>query len=61
MNHFPKTVGFIMDGNRRWAERRNLPIASGHSKGAKTLNRIVKFCANLDLSEITVFAFSTEN
>ena len=45
MNHFPKTVGFIMDGNRRWAERRNLPIVSGHSKGAKTLNRIIKFCA----------------
>ena len=50
-----------MDGNRRWAEQRKLPIFSGHTKGTNTLKKIIKDCIDLNIEELTVFAFSTEN
>jgi undecaprenyl diphosphate synthase len=57
----PKHVAIIMDGNRRWAEKNNLPSSLGHIKGAKTLTNIVKKAADLNIKILTVFAFSTEN
>ena len=43
----PKNIAIIMDGNRRWAEKRNLPVYTGHKKGASNLkknyNRMYKF------------------
>ena len=38
----PETVAIIMDGNRRWAKKNNLPIPSGHRKGIESLIEIVK-------------------
>ncbi|MDR2760509.1 MAG: di-trans,poly-cis-decaprenylcistransferase [Rickettsiales bacterium] len=62
MGEFPENIAIIMDGNGRWAQRRGLPIVAGHSKGAATLEKMVKYCANLrELKSLTVFAFSTEN
>ena len=54
-------VAFIMDGNRRWAKKRGLPIAMGHKKGAETLIEIAKGAKELGLKYMTVYAFSTEN
>ncbi len=61
MNRFPKTIGIIMDGNRRWAKNRNLPIISGHRAGVKSLKKIVVRCCEIGVKELNIFAFSTEN
>jgi undecaprenyl diphosphate synthase len=50
-----------MDGNARWAEARGLPVLAGHRQGAKTLKQTVKDAVKLGISELTVYAFSTEN
>jgi undecaprenyl diphosphate synthase len=54
-------VAIIMDGNARWAEARGLPVLAGHRQGAKTLKDTVKIAVRLGISELTVYAFSTEN
>ncbi|MBQ8671764.1 MAG: isoprenyl transferase [Alphaproteobacteria bacterium] len=54
-------IAFIMDGNRRWAKKRGLPIAMGHKKGAETLIEVAKGAKKIGLKYMTVYAFSTEN
>lgn len=54
-------IAFIMDGNRRWAKKKGLPIAAGHKKGAETLIEIAKAAKKLGVKYMTVYAFSTEN
>ena len=54
-------IAFIMDGNRRWAKKKGLPVASGHKKGAETLIDIAKTAKKLGIKYMTVYAFSTEN
>ncbi len=54
-------VAIIMDGNGRWAGERGLPVLEGHRRGAKTLKQIVKDSVALGVSELTAYAFSTEN
>ncbi|MCI8276388.1 MAG: isoprenyl transferase [Clostridia bacterium] len=60
-NDLPNHIGIIMDGNRRWAKSKMLPIKLGHKEGAKTLEKIVKYANKIGIKYITVFAFSTEN
>ena len=57
----PKTVAIIMDGNRRWAKKNNLPITSGHRKGIESLIEIVKTAKKSKIERLIVYAFSTEN
>ena len=57
----PETVAIVMDGNRRWAKKNNLPSASGHRKGIETLIDIVKTAKNNSIKRLVVYAFSTEN
>lgn len=57
----PLHVGIIMDGNRRWAKKRNLPVSAGHSKGAETFKKLALYCNKIGLRHLTVYAFSTEN
>ena len=59
--NLPKHIAIIMDGNRRWAKARNKPAAFGHQAGAKTLEKIVRYCNKIGIEYITVYAFSTEN
>ena len=59
--NLPKHIAIIMDGNRRWARAKGLPIALGHKEGAKTLEKIVRHCNKIGIEYITVYAFSTEN
>ena len=57
----PKHIAIIMDGNRRWAKTKGLPVKLGHKEGAKTLEKIVRYANKIGLKHITVYAFSTEN
>jgi len=54
-------IGFILDGNGRWASIRGLPRALGHKKGAENVELILRECVNLDIKYVTLYAFSTEN
>jgi undecaprenyl diphosphate synthase len=54
-------VAIIMDGNARWARERGLPVLEGHRQGAQALKRTVRNAVKLDVLELTVYAFSTEN
>ncbi|NQW92516.1 MAG: di-trans,poly-cis-decaprenylcistransferase [Polaromonas sp.] len=57
----PQHVAVIMDGNRRWAKSRGLPVALGHASGARRVRDIVQACAARGVRFVTLFAFSTEN
>lgn len=57
----PSHVAIIMDGNGRWAESRGLPRLAGHRRGADRVREIVERCPELDITHLTLFAFSTEN
>lgn len=57
----PRHVAIIMDGNRRWAVRRNLPAAAGHRAGANNVKRVAEACVDAGVEYLTLFAFSTEN
>ena len=60
-DNLPQHIGFIMDGNGRWAKRRGLPRSAGHRAGAKTLRDMVRYCKDIGIKNMTVYAFSTEN
>ena len=57
----PKHVAIIMDGNGRWAKKRNLPRIAGHRAGVKTVRMVVEECGNLGIDSLTLYTFSTEN
>lgn len=57
----PTHIGFIMDGNGRWATKRGLPRGEGHKAGAKVFKRIGEYCADIGIRYMTFYAFSTEN
>lgn len=54
-------ISFVMDGNGRWAQSRNLPRTFGHKEGAKTLRKLIPALAEQGVTEATFYAFSTEN
>lgn len=54
-------IAFIMDGNGRWAKKRGLPREAGHKAGVETFRRIVRYCGDIGIPIVTVYAFSTEN
>ena len=60
-NNLPKHIGFIMDGNGRWAKKRGLPRSAGHKAGAESLKKIITEANKLGVKYATVYAFSTEN
>lgn len=57
----PRHVAIIMDGNGRWAKKQGLLRPFGHREGVESLRDIVKFCCELGIGFLTVYAFSTEN
>ncbi len=60
-NKLPSHIAVIMDGNGRWAKKRNLPRVWGHREGAKSVREITETCAELGIKYLTLYAFSTEN
>ena len=59
--NIPKHIAIIMDGNRRWAKSKNLPVAMGHREGVKRIMEIVETAGDIGVDSLTVYAFSTEN
>ncbi len=57
----PTHIAVIMDGNGRWAKARGLPRTAGHRRGAEALRRAVVGAAELGVSYITLYGFSSEN
>ena len=57
----PRHVAIIMDGNGRWARKRNLPRTAGHEAGLQAARAITQECVRLGIKYLTLYAFSTEN
>jgi undecaprenyl diphosphate synthase len=57
----PKHIAIIMDGNGRWAEEKGEDRLYGHFHGVVSVRNIVEGCAELGISYLTLYAFSTEN
>lgn len=62
MSNIPQHIAVIMDGNRRWARSRGLPILAGHRQVAdKVLEPLIEYAAKRGVRYMTFWAFSTEN
>ncbi len=59
--NIPRHVAIIMDGNGRWAEKRNQPRIMGHRAGVEAVRGVVEGCAKSGVEVLTLFAFSSEN
>jgi undecaprenyl diphosphate synthase len=57
----PGHIAIVMDGNGRWAKKRNRPRSMGHQAGQKALRATIENCVRLGIGTLTVFAFSSEN
>lgn len=57
----PFHVGFIMDGNRRYANKTQVKRKEGHNKGFEKLAECLQWCREFGIREVTVYAFSIEN
>jgi undecaprenyl diphosphate synthase len=57
----PRHIAIIMDGNGRWAKKRNLPRIAGHKAGVAPVRMSVETCAQLGVEALTLYAFSAEN
>jgi undecaprenyl diphosphate synthase len=61
MTNGPKSIGIILDGNRRWAKANNLPNLEGHRRGFEKVRQILEWAREAGIEEVTLYAFSTEN
>jgi undecaprenyl diphosphate synthase len=61
LEHVPRHVAIIMDGNGRWAKARGLPRLAGHRAGTENLRPILEAAAEFGIEILTIWAFSTEN
>ena len=61
LKKIPTHVAIIMDGNGRWAKKRNMPRVKGHYEGMQTVKKITKYASKLGIQYLTLYAFSTEN
>lgn len=57
----PQHIAIIMDGNNRWARRRNLPGSAGHRAGMEAIRNVLEACNERGIRVLTLFAFSSEN
>ena len=57
----PRHIAIVMDGNRRWARGRHLPVIAGHRQGVETIRRTVKAARDRGVEYVTLYSFSTEN
>ena len=56
-----KHIAIIMDGNGRWAEKRNKTRIKGHIHAKKSVKECIEFCLENEIKYLSLFAFSTEN
>ncbi|HZI95715.1 MAG TPA: polyprenyl diphosphate synthase [Candidatus Paceibacterota bacterium] len=57
----PKHIGIMIDGNRRWAKEKKLPVFLGHKKGIERVVEIIDYAAIKGIKVLTLYGFSTEN
>ena len=57
----PVHIGFIMDGNGRWATEQGLPRSAGHKKGAEAAQLVIEHAHKRGIKVVTLYAFSSEN
>lgn len=57
----PTHIAMIMNGNRRYAEKKKLDVGAGHDAGALALSYVLDYCYELGIKYLTVYAFSTDN
>jgi tritrans,polycis-undecaprenyl-diphosphate synthase [geranylgeranyl-diphosphate specific] len=60
-NPVPQHVAIIQDGNRRYAKRLGQTVEQGHLQGADTTEKVLSWCEELGIRQLTLYAFSTEN
>src|SRR3989344_5132362 len=60
-NLHPEHIGIILDGNRRFAKIKGLLTGQGHIAGAEKVEEFLKWCRELNIKEVSVYALSTEN
>jgi undecaprenyl diphosphate synthase len=61
LSSVPHHIGFIMDGNGRWAQEHGLPRLEGHRAGTENIRRVLQACGECGIKVVTIYAFSTEN
>ena len=54
-------VAVILDGNKRWAKKNNFTNIYGYTKGFENINKLVHYSSEIKLSNLTIFALSSEN
>ena len=59
--NIPTHIAIIMDGNGRWAKKKNMPPVYGHYRGLRTVRLVVQLCLSLSVGTLTLYAFSIEN
>lgn len=57
----PNHLAIIVDGNRRWARKHNMPAFMGHKHGFERLEKVIDYAVKLGVPYISLFVFSTEN
>ncbi|HZP95793.1 MAG TPA: polyprenyl diphosphate synthase [Candidatus Limnocylindria bacterium] len=57
----PRHIAIVMDGNRRWARDRHLPVIAGHRAGVETIRRTLRAARERGVEFLTLYSFSTEN
>lgn len=57
----PTHLGFIVDGNRRWAKEHGLPSSEGHRRGYEVLKKIAYVCKDRGIKYMSAYIFSSEN
>ena len=54
-------IACIMDGNRRWAQKRGLPKVLGHREGVNVVEQVIKYCLGKSIKCLSLYTFSIEN
>ncbi len=58
---YPRHIAIIMDGNGRWAQRRDMPRIEGHRRGVASVRSTVEECTRLGVEQLTLYCLSSEN
>ncbi|KAL5764097.1 hypothetical protein ACOSQ2_016691 [Xanthoceras sorbifolium] len=61
VGEIPNHIAFILDGNRRYARKHNLAVEAGYRAGFVSLLSILKYCSEMGVKHVTIFAFSVDN
>ena len=61
MSVVPTHIGYILDGNRRWAKKHGLPTYEGHLAGYNALHEVIEATSDAGVKYISLYTFSTQN